>query len=42
MDTIINLNTLRRLLPGSETIDHATGTKATAIYNVKDGHTTAV
>lgn len=42
-DTIINLHMPRRLLPGSEAIDHATvGTIATAINNVKDSHTASV
>lgn len=43
MATIINLHMPRRLLPGSEAIDHATvGTKATAINNVKDSHKASV
>lgn len=38
MDTVINLQMPRRLLLGSEAIDH--GTKA--INNVKDSHTASV
>lgn len=43
LDTIINLHTLKRLLAGSEAIDHAmVGIEATAINNGKDSHTASM